>query len=92
MTADAKPNVTAFVLLDHIRDDEELEAYVQARAAYEITLAVARERERWMLAAVSAVDALEGHASRCCESSIPDETVEALSKLRAAIRTTKAPT
>lgn len=41
---DALVRVTAFVLLDHIRNDEELEAYVQARVADTIER-LTRERD-----------------------------------------------
>ena len=42
-----------------------------------------KERERWETAAAAAIDALEWHASRCCEDSMPQETVDALDMLRA---------
>jgi hypothetical protein len=59
------PHATAFILLDHIRNDEELEAYVQARVADAVEQAVARERER--CAAIcdglaDSADAVDGRA------------------------------
>jgi hypothetical protein len=77
---DALVRVTAFVLLDHIRNDEELESYVQARVADAVEQAVARERER--CAAL-----VEGRAG-----PMRTGAYEALIAAADAIRTTKATT
>lgn len=43
------------------------------------------ERERWTSAASLAIEALEWHASACCEDSIPQDTVDSLAALRKAL-------